>query len=117
MPWSSDYHLQIKSSGGLRPCGDFLDLNSKTALDSFPLPNLCHFTHKLKGSNTFSKVDLVKASHQIALDEASKMKTTVKTPWGVYFFKRLAMGLFNSRPSECLVEHDLDGLEILSIIS
>ena len=39
------------------------------------------------------------------------MKTTVKTPWGVYFFKRLAMGLSNSRPSERLVEHNLDGLE------
>ena len=56
----SALHLQAKSSGGLRLCGDFRDLNSKTVLDSFPLPNLRHFTHKLKGSNTFSKVDLVK---------------------------------------------------------
>ena len=56
----SALHLQPKSSGGLRLCGDFRDLNSKTVLASFPLPNLCHFTHKLKGSNTFSKVDLVK---------------------------------------------------------
>ena len=71
-------------AGGLRPWGDFSDINSKTVLNSFPLPNLSHFTHKLKGSNTFSKVDLIKAFHQIFLDEVSMMKTTVKTPWGVY---------------------------------
>ena len=50
VPWSSALHLQPKPSGGLRPCGVFRDLNAKTVLDSFPLPNLRHFTHKLKGS-------------------------------------------------------------------
>ena len=48
VPWSSALHLQPKPSGGVRPCEDF-----KTVLDSFPLPNLRHFTHQLKSSNTF----------------------------------------------------------------
>ena len=91
--WSSALHLQPKASGGWRPCGDFRDLNSLTELDSFPLPNLRHFTHRLKGSTHFSKVDLVKAFHQIRIAAKDQLKTAVKTPWGVYYFKRLAMGL------------------------
>ena len=53
VPWSSAFHLQPKPSRGVRLCGDFRDLNAKTVLDSFPLPNLRHFTHQLKSSNTF----------------------------------------------------------------
>ena len=49
-------------------------MNEKTLLDSYPLPNLCHFTGKLKRSKVFSKIDLTKAYHQIPLDEASKRK-------------------------------------------
>ena len=36
--WSSPLHLQLKPSGQYRCCGDFRLLNSKTILDSFPLP-------------------------------------------------------------------------------
>ena len=40
------------------------------------------------------------------------MKTAVKTPWGVYFFRRLAMGLSSSAQSfQRLLDHVLDGLE------
>ena len=40
------------------------------------------------------------------------MKTAVKTPWGVYFFKRLAMGLSRSAQTfQRVVEHVLDGLD------
>ena len=40
------------------------------------------------------------------------MKTAVKTPWGVYYFKRLAMGLSCSAQSfQRLLDHVLDGLE------
>ena len=79
VPWSSALHLQPKPSGGVRPCEDF-----KTVLDSFPLPNLRHFTHQLKSSNTFINLDLVKAFTQIGLDKALRMKTAVKTPWATY---------------------------------
>ena len=84
VPWSSALHLQPKPSRGVRLCGDFRDLNAKTVLDSFPLPNLRHFTHQLKSSNTFFKLDLVKVFPQIGLDKALRMKTAVKTPWGTY---------------------------------
>ena len=112
VPWSSALHLQPKASGGWRPCSDFRAINSQTEPDGYPLPNLRHFTHKLKGSTIFSKIDLVKAFHQIPIAEEDQMKTATKTPWGVYFYKRLAMGLSSSAQSfQRLLDHVLDGVE------
>ena len=85
VPYSSALHLQPKPSGGYRPCGDFRFLNEMTEDDDYPLPNVRHFSHKLKGSTFFSKVDLVKAFHQIRIRKDDQMKTAVKTPWGVYW--------------------------------
>ena len=81
--WSSALHLQPKASGGYRPCGDFRGVNARSEADDYPLPNLRHFSHNLRGAAVFSKVDLVKAFHQIPIAKEDQMKTAVKTPWGV----------------------------------
>ena len=87
-------------------------MNGKAEEDSYPLPNLRHFSHNLKDATIFSKVDLVKAFHQIPIAEADQMKTCVKTPWGVFYFKRLAMGLSSSAQSfQRLLDHVMEGLE------
>ena len=40
------------------------------------------------------------------------MKTAVKTPWGVFFFKRLAIGLASAAQSfQRLLNHILDGMD------
>ena len=97
--WSSALHLAPKADGSLRCCGDFRNLNNLTILDSYPLPNLRHFVGELKDAKVFSKIDLVKAFHQVPLDDVSKPKTTVLTPWGAYMFARLPMGLKNAAQS------------------
>ena len=109
--WTSALHLAPKPDGSLRPCGDFRQLNDKTLLDGFPLPNLRHFMGEIKGSTVFSKIDLVKAFHQIPLDEESQRKSCVVTPWGAFVFKRLAMGLRNSAQSfQRLITHVLGNI-------
>ena len=109
--WSSALHLAPKCDGTLRPCGDYRALNSKTVLDTFPLPNIRHFVAKLKGATLFSKVDLLKSYHQIPLSKSSSNKTTLLTPWGVFKFKRLAMGLRNAAQSfQKVMNHVLEGL-------
>ena len=80
--WTSALHLAAKPDGTYRICGDFRALNDRTVLDGFPLPNIRHFMGKIKGSSIFSKVDLVKAFHQIPLDPESQEKTTIVSPWG-----------------------------------
>ena len=38
--WTSALHLQLKSDGSMRPCGDYRMLNLQTELDGYPLPNV-----------------------------------------------------------------------------
>ena len=97
--WSSPLHLPSKPDGSLRPVGDYRLLNAKTVLDLYPLPNLRSFTDKIAGSTIFSKVDMAKAFHQILIDPRDRPKTCITTPWGLFNFKRLSMGMQNSAQS------------------
>ena len=112
--WTSALHLAPKPDGTFRVCGDFRELNDKTIMDGFPLPNIRTFMGQIRGSKVFSKVDLVKAFHQIPLDPASQAKSTIVTPWGAFQFSRLPMGLKNSAQSfQRLMTHilgDVPGL-------
>ena len=110
--WTSALHLVPKPDGSLRVCGDFRSLNDKTLLDGYPLPSIKNFANKIRGSKIFSRIDLLKAYHQVPLDEASQEKATVITQWGAYKFMRLAMGLRNSAQSfQRLMDHILAGVE------
>ena len=109
--WSSPLHLAPKTDGSLRPCGDFRALNDLTDLDTFPMPNLRHFSAKLQSAKIFSKLDLTRAYHQVPLCPDSQNKATVVTPWGAWRFLRLAMGLKNAAQSfQRLLMHVLDGI-------
>ena len=80
--WTSALLLAPKPDISFRACGDYRVFNNKTIIDGYLLPNLRHFTSKIKGSAIFSRVDLVKAFHQIPLDYESQKKMTVLTPRG-----------------------------------
>ena len=94
--WTSPVHFTVKDDGSLRCVGDYRLLNQKTILDLFPLPNLRSFTGEIAGSIIFSKMDLTKAFHQILIDPQDRHKTCITTPWGLFNFRRLAMGMRNS---------------------
>ena len=97
--WSSGLHLVWKTDGSIRPVGDFRALNSKTKLDCYPLPNLRYFTARLRGATVFSQIDLLKAYHQIPIAPEDRRKTAVATPFGLFQFRRLPMGLCNAAQS------------------
>ncbi|GFW18912.1 hypothetical protein TNCV_5133651 [Trichonephila clavipes] len=85
-----------KSDSTARPVGDYRQLNSVTEFDSYPMPYLNDFAHALHGKGIFSKIDILKAFHQIPIAECDIPKTAVTTLWGLYDYTHLCFGLVNA---------------------
>lgn len=94
--WSSALHIVDKKNGDIRPCGDYRALNSRTVMDRYPIPNIQEFTSQLHGSRIFSRIDLVKAFHQIPVHPSDIPKTALITPFGLFEYIRMPFGLRNS---------------------
>ena len=94
--WASPLHIVPKGKDSFRPCGDFRKLNYGTVPDRYPIPHIQDCTRDLQGANYFSKIDLVRAFHQIPLSHEAIPKTAVITPFGLFEFLRMPFGLCNA---------------------
>lgn len=83
----------------LRLCIDYRLLNNRTVSDKrsqSPLPRIQDLTDSLGGYSWFSILDQGKAYHQGFIAEGSRYMTAFTTPWGLYEWVRIPLGLFNA---------------------
>ena len=93
--WASPLHL-VPKKDGCRPVGDFRRVNASTKEDMHPLPHIHDITSHIRGKTIFTKLDLIRAFHQIPVEPDHVPKTAITTPFGLFEFVRMPFGLRNA---------------------
>ena len=82
-----------------------------TVCDAFPLPRIDESLDALSGAKYFTTLDMASGFHQIAMNAIDQHKTAFSTPFGLFEYKRMPMGLCNSPANfQRLMQHIFNDL-------
>ncbi|ROT67988.1 reverse transcriptase [Penaeus vannamei] len=93
--WAAPLHLVKKKDGDWRPCGDYRHL-TRSPPPTYPCRTCTPSPMNCLAVRFFSRIDLVRAFHQIPIAEEDIPKTAVITPFGLFEFLRMPFGLRNA---------------------
>ena len=94
--WSSSVLFVPKPNGKLRFCVDYRKVNAETVPNRSPIPNQGELLDRLQGAEYFSALDLASGYYQLAMALDSREYTAFPTPYGLYHWKVMPMGLSNA---------------------
>ena len=97
---SSEYAAPLfpvkKADGSWRFVADYTKLNRVTKKDNYMPPRIDDLLARIPQNSVFSKIDLQKAFFLIPVRQQDQCKTAVITPFGLYHYKVMPMGLKNA---------------------
>ena len=90
---ASPVFLVPKSGGDFRMVVGYRNVNAKVLFDSYPMPPIDEAFDQFSGAMIFSVFNLNSAYFQISLTPRSRRVTAFCTPFGLFEFNRLPMGI------------------------
>ena len=91
--YASPAFLIPKSGEDFRMVVGYWKVNTKVVFDSYPMPTIEQAFEQFGGAVRFSVLDLNSAYYQIPLSEKSRRITAFCTPFGLFEFNKLPMGI------------------------
>ncbi len=94
--WAFPTFLIPKKDGRVRWISDFRKLNKLLRRPRYFLPSIPFIMQKRVGFTYVTKIDISMGFYTFELDEAAQKLCVISTPFGLYKYLRLPMGLTNS---------------------
>jgi len=110
--WIAGTFVIPKKDGRVRWISDFRALNAALKRKVYPLPVIGDILKRRTKYQYLTKIDLSLCYYTYELDDESSDLCTIATPFGLYKYKRLAMGISQAPDvAQQIIEEVLDGIE------
>jgi ribonuclease HI len=93
--WVSNLILVRKKNREIQLCVDFRNLNKASDKDNYHVLPMEQILQQVSGSERLSLLDGFSGYNQVLMSPPDQLKTTFRTPWGTYAYRKMPFGLIN----------------------